>query len=116
MRTPWIVSELSAIDLLARVAAEIARADRERPPAALDPACAAEQLRHAAAVERRRHDQELEILAQLPLHLDGECQSEIGIERALVKLVEQDRRNAFERGILEDQPREHALGDDLDPG
>ena len=42
-------------------------------------------------------------------------ESEVGVERALVELVEQNSRHALERGIIEDHAGEHALGDDLDP-
>ena len=71
---------------------------------------------NARTIDRRRHYEKLEVLAQPLLHVAGERQSEIGIERALVKLIEQHRRDAFENGIVEDHAREHALGDDLDAG
>ena len=41
---------------------------------------------------------------------------EIGIERALVKFVEQHRGDAGQFRIVENLPREDALGDDLDSG
>ena len=68
------------------------------------------------AVEGRRHHQQLEILAQALLRIARQRKAEIGIERALVEFVEQHRRDALERRIVEDQPREDALGDDLDAG
>ncbi len=40
---------------------------------------------------------------------------EVGIERAFVKFVEQHGGDAGQFGIVEDLPRENALGDDLDP-
>ena len=104
------------LDRRARIAAEIARLDREGAALALDHRRVAEQLRHARAVERRRHHQELEVLAQALLRVARQRQAEIGIERALVEFVEQHRGDAVERRIVEDQPREHAFGDDLDAG
>ena len=50
------------------------------------------------------------------LRIEREREAEVGVERALVELVEQHRRDALERGIVEDHAREHALGDDLDAG
>jgi hypothetical protein len=50
------------------------------------------------------------------LRIEREGKAEIGIERALVELVEEDRRDPVERRIVEDHAREHALGDDLDAG
>ncbi len=98
----------------ARVAPEIAGLDREGAAGALDHRRVAEELADARAVERRRHDQELEVLAQALLHVARQRQAEVGIERALVELVEQHGGDALERGIVEDQAREHALGHDLD--
>ena len=37
-----------------------------------------------------------------PLRVEREREAEIGVERALVELVEQHRRDALERGIVED--------------
>ncbi len=68
------------------------------------------------AVERRRHDHEPQVLAQALLRIERERKAEIGVERALVELVEQHRADPLERGIIENLPREHALGDDLDAG
>ena len=101
-------------DARARIAAEIARVDRKAAALALDHRRVAEQRRHAGAVERRRHHQEFQVLAQALLHVARQRQSEIGVERAFVEFVEQHRGNAVERRIVEHQPREHALGDDLD--
>ncbi len=96
------------------IAAEIARLDREGAPLALDQRGLAHQLRHPRAVERRRHHQEAQVLAQGPLRVERQRQAEIGVERALVEFVEQHRRDAFERRVVEDHAREHAFGDDLD--
>ena len=99
-----------------RIAGEIARLDRKGAALAFDHRRVAEQLADPRAVERRRHDQEAQILAQALLRVERQREAEIGIERALVELVEQHRGDAVERGIVEDHAREHALGDDLDAG
>ncbi len=101
-------------DLRARVAPEIARLDRKSATHALDHRRLAEELADPRAVERRRHHQELEILAQSLLRVARERQAEIAVERALVELVEQHGGDAGERGIVEDETREHALGHHLD--
>ena len=98
-----------------RVAAEIARLDREGAALAFDHRRIAQELRHPRAVDGRRHHQDLQILAQPLLHVARQREAEIGIERALVEFVEQQRRDAVERGIVEHHAREHAFGDDLDP-
>ena len=102
------------LDRRARVAAEIARLDRESAALAFDHRRIAEQLRHPRAVERRRHHQQLQVVAQALLRVARQRQAEIGIERALVEFVEQHGGDAVERRIVEDQPREDAFGDDLD--
>ena len=107
-------------DRLACIPSDIPRLDREGAAGALDHFCGslrvAEQPADARAVERRRHHQQLEILAQPLLHVAGEREAEIGVERALVELVEQDGGDALERGIVEDHAREDAFGHDLDAG
>ena len=76
------------------LAADIARLDRKRAAFALDHRRIAEQLRHARAVERRRHHQDAQVLAQAGLRIARQRKAEIGIERALVELVEQHRGDA----------------------
>ena len=73
-------------------------------------------LRDPRAVERRRHHEDPQILAQARLRVARQRQPEIGIERALVKFVEQHRGDAGQFRIVEDQAGENALGDDLDAG
>ncbi len=101
-------------DRKARVAPEIASLDREGAAGALDHWRLAEELGDARAVERRRHDQELELGAQALLHVARQRQAEVAVEGALVELVEQNGGDARERGVVEDEAREHALGHHLD--
>ncbi len=74
------------------------------------------QARHTRAIKRCRHGEETQILAQALLRVERQRETEIGVERALMELVEQHRRNAVERGIVENHARENALGDDFDAG
>ncbi len=104
------------LDRRARIAAEIARLDLEGAALALDHRRIAEKLRHPRAVERRRHGENAQILAQPSARIERQRKPQIRVERALVELVEQHRGDPFQFRILEHEPREHALGDHLDPG
>src|SRR3546814_10077515 len=55
----------------------------------------AEQGAEARTVERCRHGDEAEVVAQSLLRVDRQCQCEIAVEAALVNLVEQHRRHAL---------------------
>ena len=48
------------------------------------------------------------------MRIEREREAEVGVQRTFVKLVEQNSRDAVQRGIVEDHPGEYALGDDLD--
>ena len=50
-------------------------------------------------VERRRHDQHAQILAHRFLALETEREAEIGVEAALVKLVEKHAADVLERRV-----------------
>ena len=102
------------LDTGAWVSTDIARQNRISAARAFDERRIAEERAHPRAVERRRHDQKPQVLAQALLGVKREREAEIGVERALMELVEQHRRDPLERGIIENLPREHALGDDLD--
>src|SRR3546814_15437836 len=57
----------------------------------------AEQGAEARTVERCRHGDEAEVVAQSLLRVDRQCQCEIAVEAAPVNLVEQQRRHALQR-------------------
>ena len=97
-----------------RLSAEIARLDRKGAALAGDDRRIPEQFCHPRAVQCRRHHEDAQILAQTGLGVAGEREPEIGVERALVKLVEQYRGDAVQFGIVEDLPRKDSLGDDFD--
>ena len=94
----------------------MARLDRIGAPFGFHDRRVAEEPRDPSPVEGRRHGQDPQVLPQRPLGIEGEGQSEIGVERAFVELVEQDRADAGKLRIVEDHAGEHPLGDDLDPG
>ena len=102
------------LDARAWIAPDIPRRHGEGAALALYQRRVAEQRAHPRAVERRRHDKKPQILAQTLLRVEREGEPEVGVERALVELVEQNGRHAVERGIVEDHAGEHALGHDLD--
>ena len=94
----------------------MARLDRESAAFADDDRCIAEEGRDARAVEGRGHGDEPQILAQPGLRVERQRETKIGIERALVELVEDHGRDAGERGIVEDEAREHAFRHDFEAG
>ncbi len=99
-----------------RVAAQIAGLDREHPSLGLDHWRAVEQARHPRDVERRRHDQQTQIVAQHRLTVARQRQTQIGVQTALVEFIEQDGADALQARVVENHPREDALGHDLDSG
>ena len=102
------------LDARARVAAEVARLDRERAAFAGDDGSIAQKPRHPRAIQRRRHRQDAQVLPQPGLAVERQGKPQIGIERALVELVEQHRADAGKLGIVKDHAGKDALGDDLD--
>ena len=85
-------------DALIGVAAEIARLDVKGAALALDDRRRrAHQRRDARAVERRRHGDEAQIVAQSRLRVERQREAEIGVERALVIFVEEHAGDALER-------------------
>ena len=102
------------LDARAGIAAQIARLDREGAALAGDDGSIAQDLRHPCAVERRRHRQDAQVLPQAVLAVERQGKPQVGIERALVELVEQHRADTGKLGVIEDHAGEDALGDDLD--
>ena len=96
------------------LAAKISRFDREGAALAFDHRRAAKTFCDPRAVDGRGHHQDPQILPQSGLRVARQSKPEVCIERALVKLVEQDRGDAVQLGIVENLPREDTFGDDLD--
>ena len=74
------------------------------------------KLGDARAVDRGRHREHAQLGRQVPLRVEREREADVGVQAALVVLVEQHCRDAFERRIALQHAREHAFGDDLDAG
>ena len=90
--------------------------DRERPSSARHDWRIAEEGRDRARVEGRRHDEDAKVRPEALADVERECQAEIRLEVALMELVEDDERDAVERGVSLKASGENAVGDDLDPG
>ncbi len=86
------------------------RADLTGDHGGIEPAC------EAIALSGRRHCDQPEIGAEQGLRIAEQREREIGLERAFMHLVENDRGDPFEPGIGEQPAEQKALGDDFDPG
>ena len=65
-------------------------------------------------VEGGRHHHEAQVRTQRGAHLQREREPEVGLQPALVELVEDDAADAGQVGIGLQHPGEDAFGDDLD--
>ena len=104
------------LDAAARLAAKVAGVDRPGAAVALDDGRVVQQARDPRPVQGRGHDREAKLRTQDGLAVAGEGEAEVGIQAALVKLVEQDAGDAVERRIVQDHAGEDAFGDHLDAG
>src|SRR6185503_4669748 len=73
------------------------------------------ELRNPGAVDGGGHHEDAEVGAQGG-GIEREREAEIGIEAALVELVEEDGGDALELRIVEQHAGENPFGHDLDPG
>ncbi len=64
----------------------------------------------AGGVKRGRHHQQAQVGAQHRLGVEGQGQPQVGLQAALVKLVEEHRGHALQRGVVLQQAGEDALG------
>ena len=69
-----------------------------------------------AGLNRRRHDDKLEVGASGALQFFDEAKREVAHQVALVKLVEQHRADAGQARVVLQSAQQHALGDELDFG
>ena len=81
---------------------------------ALDHRAVAEEAREGGAVDGGGHGQQAQLRPQRALQVQAEREGEVGVEVALVRLVEQHRRDAFEAGVGLQAADEQAFGDHLD--
>ncbi len=90
---------------------------RVHAPLAAHHRCLVEQRRQALALQRRRHQQELErLVAQQLTRIERQRQGQIGIQAALVEFVEDHQPDAFQCRVVLQAARKDALGDHLDAG
>lgn len=96
---------------------QVVGADREGPPrAAHHRGVGAEEGLERGHVQGGGHDQKAQLGAERPLGVQGEGKPQIGLQRALVELVEDHPRHALEAGILLDEAQEHPLGEHFQAG
>ena len=89
---------------------------RVLPDGALEASHVPKSLRQRGGVQRGRHQQQSQVVAQGLLHVERQRQSDIRVQAALVELVEDDQRDTGELGIVLDDPRQHPFGDDGQSG
>jgi hypothetical protein len=76
----------------------------------------AEQLRQAHPVGGGRHRQQAQFRPEIALQVQAEGQRQIGVQPALMHLVQDHRRHAIQARIGLQAAHQQALGDHLDPG
>ncbi len=104
------------VDAPGRIPPEINRLHREGPSLGRDHGRIAQKPRHPRPIEGGGHDQKPQVLPKTALRIEGEGKAEIGIQRALVELVEHDPRDILEGRIVEDHAGEDTLRHHLDAG
>ena len=76
----------------------------------------AEQLRDCRSVQRRRHDQQAQVLTQPALAVEAERQSQIGMQAALVEFIKNDQPDPLQRRVALQAAGKQALGQHFDTG
>ena len=92
----------------------VVRGDVERAPLRSHGACIAEHRCHRGAIQRGRHDEQAQVVAQVALRVERQREAEVRLQVALVELVEDHAADVLERGIVLQPAREDAFGDHLD--
>ena len=90
--------------------------DRKRPPLRSQHRSTVQQVGHEVCVERGGHDDQHEVLAQRPARFPCQCKAEIGIQRAFVEFVEDQRADPGQSGVRLQHSCQNTLGHDLDAG
>ena len=102
------------LDRVPRIRGAILDVDRERPPFDLDDRRVTEVLGDGRRIERGRHHDDREVLPSPFTNLTKKGESEVGLEAALVKLVENDGRDPVEEGVVLNPPEQDAFGHHLE--
>ncbi len=95
---------------------QVARLHREHPPLGAHDGRAAEQPGHRRAVEGGGHDEDAQVVAQDPPGLEGQGEAEVGVDAALVELVEDHEPHPLQPRVVVQAAGEDPLGHDLDAG
>ena len=98
----------------ARGIGPMVQADRMTATGAHEHRRITEQPGIRCAVHRRAHRQQAQVLAQCRAALQRQRQAQIGLQAALVALIEDHQTVIGERGVALDETRESAVGHDLD--
>ncbi len=99
-----------------RLAVEVAGLDGKHAPGGVHHRCAAQPRGNGARVERRRHGDDPQVLAQGGLRLAHQGEGEVRLEAALVQLVEDHAADTVQGGIVLQHSQEQAVGHDFDSG
>ena len=86
------------------------------PRVSLDDGRIVEEPRERTGLERRRHDQHAQVLAERLLAFETKREAEIGVEAPLVKFIENHAADVLERRVGLQHAGQDSLGDDFDPG
>jgi len=84
------------LDAAGGVALEIARLDREHAAGRFNNRCVSQALRHRAGIERGRHGDDPQVLAQRALRFAHQGEGEVAFQATLVQLVEDHAADGFE--------------------
>ena len=98
------------------IAPQMTKLERPGPTFALDPRRVREQSAKTLPVERRRHRDDPQILAQGNRRVERESKRKIIVEAPLMHLVEQQRRYAAKFRVRLNPRQEHPMGHRDHPG
>ncbi|MNS57878.1 hypothetical protein D3C72_907790 [compost metagenome] len=87
----------------------VAAIDGKCPPFGGDHRCIGKDLLQTWVVERRRHQQQPEIVAQPVLNIEQQRQRQIGLQAAFVEFIEDHQPHAAQFRIVLQHPGENAL-------
>ena len=90
----------------------ITNLDGEHPSLALDER-SLQRLTDGRSVDGGGHDEKAKVGAKELLSASGECESEVGMQAALVELVEDDDADAIERWVVLQHARQDTFGENL---
>ncbi len=100
-------------DILIAARRRMAHLHREHPPLTAHRG-QGQPFGQRAHVQRRRHHQQTQVLAQRLTDLLHQGQTQVRLQGTLVEFIEQNRRVALQRRVVTQHAGEHALGDHLD--